>query len=240
MSNEEGKRLYEDKIISDNIEDLITVKGGICLLSIGDTGTGKTHSLRWLFKECLWEQYDYGIVISGTCKVNNDYDYIPQKYQYDYLCTDVIEKIVESQTKLKIKEKRANGKPCPKVFIIIDDSIGLFDSHNKEGKIFDQVTRFRHLNISTFFLIQHCKYLSPAIRQSARIVLVTLISDKNIDATYELCSRGFGNKKNFLQFVNAKCTDYNIVMFDKSNPYADKYIKILRAPRDIEPFLLKY
>lgn len=221
----------------------IDIKDGKHMLFVGRTSTGKTHTLKWLFHD-ICKEFDYGIVVCGSGFINDDYDFIPDDYKYEDLPIDVIENLVEDQKDKKMKEKmeKRNGGSykCPKVFMILDDIIGTADFRYGEGKIFNQITKWRHFNISTFWIIQHVKYLPPAIRSSSSVIFTTKVQDTNMDTVYDLCSQGFENKREFKKYVDTNSIDHQVLMFDMSNPYDKDYIKILKPPSKIHEYKLLY
>lgn len=220
----------------------IVIDDGKHILLVGDTGTGKSNSLKWIMRD-LCKNFDYGIVICGSGFINNDYDYIPSKYQYDYLPVDVLRSLVEDQKKRRSQEKKAKKigreKPAPKVFIILDDIIGTFNRYG-EGEIFNQITKWRHYNISTIWVLQDVKYLPPVVRNSCSIVFVTRVRDTNTESIYSLCSQGFKSFSHFKEHLNSNTKNYNLLMYDMTNPYEEKYIKILKPPKNVQLYKLKY
>lgn len=210
-----------------------------CSLFVGNTATGKTHAFRWIFSQ-IAEKFDYGVVISSTCLVNDDYDYIPKKYRHSEFDPDLIEALEEKQSRAKAKELARSDYRCPMAFIILDDIIGSIDFRDKAGRVFNGVAKWRHLNISTFFIVQHLNYLSNVIRMSAKYVFVTRVNDSNVDALYEVSAVGFESRKRFKDYLNKNCINYNLLCFRSDTGYSDDAATILHPPAEPVRFRLKY
>jgi hypothetical protein len=217
--------------------DLIEVPS--CSIFVGNTATGKTHAFRWLFSK-ICDKFDYGIVISSTCRVNDDYDFIPKKYLHDTFDHTIIEQLEAESKRHAEKRKRRPTHKVPNVFIIIDDIIGTIDFRTSEGRIFDNVSKWRHINISTFFIVQHFTYLPPVVRGSARQVFVTKVNDKNIASLYETCACGFSGKVAFKQYLDDNCRDYNLICFNPCAGYSGELATIVKPPAERVQFKLAY
>lgn len=206
-------------------------------IAIGRTKTGKTHTFTYLFKK-IAHKFDYGICISSTAELNNDYDFLPLEYIHTEYDEEIIRKIMDIQMndikKIGKENKELLGK---KAFIILDDQLGLINFHHS---IFNELfSKSRHLNITVYVMIQHIKALSPVMRINSIYVMITVISDSSVDNCYDLVS-GFNSKRDFKKFLNKYCVNYQAIIFDYSNPYEKNNIKVIKAPKNIKPFKLQY
>lgn len=203
------------------------------VLIAGKTRSGKTYTFKYIFKD-LARNYDYGICFCSTADLNDDYDFLPDKYVHGEYDEELIETIIEKQTKYI---KKYGKKKSPKVFIILDDAIGMVKFHH--SKIWDSLfSKSRHLNIAVFILIQHMKYLTPCMRINTGYLLITKIADNNLETAYEMTT-GFSSKRQFREYLDKWCINFNTILIDNNDVYNSKP-QVFRAPKDLPKFRLEY
>lgn len=205
-------------------------------ISIGMTKSGKSHSFAHIFSK-IYTRFSYGICFSSTIDLNDDYDFLPKKCKIKEY-NDLYVKAIMSKQYNKIAQAKKQGKKCEQhAFIILDDCLGIIDFHHS---LFNELfSKSRHLNISVFVLIQHINALSPVMRINAMYTMVTKIKANNISGLYELVSC-FSSVQDLKDFLAKNCKDYNCIIFDDMDPYADCPYKIIKYPRERPQFMLQF
>lgn len=217
-------------------DDLIFVPSN--LIACGMTGSGKSHMVKSLFAKNL-HKFDYAVVFSTTCDINDDYDYIPDEFKYPEFDQEIINKIIKKQEE-NIKAHRENKKiPLYQACILIDDSIGTVNMTAKNNIFDGLLSRSRHYNISVWICTQHLAYVSPAMRGNCHYFLISVIHTTTVRLAFEL-SRGFKNLKEFEEFLEKNMTDYKMIFFDNKKAYNKEKYKIIRAPENIPKFKMQY
>lgn len=204
---------------------------------VGMTKSGKTHLLKCLIGIHA-DFFNYGVCFCST-SFNGDYRYLPDEYIYEDYDEDVVINIMRNQRKYVDDYNEGKIKKIPEAFIIIDDQLGILELHKKNNMFDILFSKSRHLHISVFLSIQVCSYLSTTIRANSMYVFITVIKNSSVRMMYEV-SRGFRTQNDFEDFLDRNCKDYRVVMFDNSDVYANKFCKIIKAPKDIPDFYLDY
>lgn len=200
-------------------------------LILGKTNTGKTQSFKYLVRQYFCKVLNKIYVFCGTLEFNDDYDYIPKAYKSEDMDIDLIEQIVE-----KAKIKKRSGKH-EQIGIVIDDAIG---NLNLRDPFWDRLfSTSRHLNISVFVILQHIKYITPCMRVNIGYILITKVSDNNVDCLFELQNK-FRTKREWKSFLDKNCVNYNLIVVDNYDPYKEDSIGIIRPPKTVKKFRLKY
>lgn len=201
----------------------------------GITSSGKTNCLRNIMF-LLKDKFDYGLIFSPTCKVNNDYDFIDPAFRFEKFNENKIKKLIKIQKELKQKDitKRA--------FIILDDFINMEtntnDTLNTQYSVLSELySRGRHFNISTIMICQHLKSCSPIIRSNSQIILITKINDSNYSTLAEMVT-GF-TKKTLKEYLEKNCKNYNVICFDLRNQYENECVRIIK-PSDRIKFKMNF
>lgn len=193
---------------------------------VGLSRSGKTYSFLRIF-ESVRDQYSHGILFCSTVNLNHDYDGIINSFGNKIIVKeDYDETLVRSLYNSQHDDicYSRNKTIRNQVFIILDDMVGLI---NFKTSIIDTLfTRSRHLGISIFVLSQHMNWLTPTMRINAHYVMITKIRDNNIDTLYELTS-AFESKKELRQFLNKYCVNYQIIIFNELDAYAQKKYRVL-------------
>lgn len=206
-----------------------------CLL-VGTTKTGKSHLLKCIIGLHA-DFFNYGVVFSPT-SFNGGFDYIDDMYVYKEYDENIIKNILSKQEEAIEKAKLDPKLKVPECFIIIDDGIGLIETHNTKNIFNILYATGRHYHISTFLCTQAPSYLNPAIRNNSMYVFITKIKPATYKIMYQM-STEFRSEQEFAEFLERNCRDYRVIMFDDSNPYGET-LKIIRAPKKIPYFRLEY
>lgn len=211
-------------------------------ISCGMTKSGKTHSFRYLFRD-IAQNFSYGILFSSTIDLNDDYDFLPKKCKFQKYNPTFVRAMMNKQYKNIVRyndqlaKNQKNLKTPEECFIIIDDSLGVIDFHHS---IFNELfSKSRHLKISCFILIQHMNSISPAMRINSMYTIITKIKANNISSLYELVSC-FDNIYELRQFLAQYCVNYNVIMFDDSDPYKNTPCVIFRCPKEKINYLVDF
>lgn len=206
-----------------------------CLL-VGTTKTGKSHLLKCIIGTHA-DFFNYGVVFSPT-SFNGGFDYINDDYVYREYDESIIRKILDNQIKATEMARDNPKLKVPECFIIIDDGIGLIETHNTKNIFNVLYATGRHYHISTFLCTQAASYLNPAIRNNSMYVFITKIKPHSYKMMYQLCT-DFRSEDEMAEYLEKNCVDHRVVMLDDSNPYGET-LKIIRAPEKIPDFYLDY
>lgn len=206
-----------------------------CLL-VGTTNTGKSHLLKCIMGLHA-NFFNYGVVFSPT-SFNGGYDFINDEYVYEHYDENIIKNILDKQKQAIELAKEDPKLKIPECFIIIDDGIGLIETHNTKNIFNVLYATGRHYHISTFLCSQAPTFVNPAIRNNSMYVFITKIKPATHKTLFQM-STDFTSEQEFSEYLNRNCKDYRIIMFDDSDPYGET-LKIIKAPKKIPDFYLDY
>lgn len=189
-------------------------KWGNLALIIGKRGSGKSFLMRYLMYNM--RKVPYGIVISGSEKVNKFYtNFIPSSYIYYEYDSDVVNNILRKQE----AEIAKNGiSPSNRMFIILDDCL------QDQGKIFKQremkelFFNGRHYNISLFLLTQYCVSIPPDFRTNIDwIIMFSEVIRENVEKLYKYYAGMFENMSEFKKIFNKLTENKSAMVLKTSN-----------------------
>ena len=129
------------------IKDSLKKYKNVCCIVTGMSRSGKSYLLHDILKQT---KFDFYIVCSRTLE-SGQYDFIPGNLKFNYLATDVIEKMKELYFKSKKKFSTA---------IILDDQMTQYIRY--EQTISDIFMTGRHFQTSIFVLTQKMSLNSQA------------------------------------------------------------------------------
>ena len=156
----------------------------ICLL--GKRRVGKSYCVRDLVYNEYYKKrkYKFFILICPTCKLNNDYDFIPDEYKFERMNTMLLQKIFMRQDTLK---KKYGNKGDFDLCLILDDVVGL--SNMEQSKLLaTMLLSGRHRNITIILSLQYLftKEMSKSCRDCLDYIFVFPQSNtENIKAVVE-------------------------------------------------------
>lgn len=206
-----------------------------CLL-VGTTKTGKSHLLKCIMGLHA-NFFNYGVVFSPT-SFNGGFDYINSDYVHSQYDENIIKSILEKQKQAVELAKEDPTLKVPECFIIIDDGIGLIETHNTKNIFNILYATGRHYHISTFLCTQAASFINPAIRNNSMYVFITKIKPSSWKMMFQMSS-DFHSEQEFGEYLEKNCVDHRVVMMDDSKPYGE-CLKIIRAPEKIPDFYLDY
>lgn len=125
------------------------------------TNSGKTTLIRFILTEMAKKGiFAYGIVLTGTAGLNNDYSYLPRK-AVSVFSEDRLRAFLRMQRDLAHERGKA-----PPAFIVLDD---VANENFKKPLYNGLFTTFRHFNLSVFVSTQYIYRIPPTIREQAAI-----------------------------------------------------------------------
>lgn len=211
--------------MAHKFKDIESIETPSHMIILGSTISGKTCFLRYMLS-IIKDRFAYGVLFSSTVGFNDDYDFIPSRYQYQNFDPEVIKELIEIQRKNlnKLNRKYANSsnrrlegdeikKKLPNAIVILDDTSGILDRTRECCQDIEWlITTGRHLNISVIMVLQDFTMVSPVIRKNTRYYFITKVNGSTYKHLSETC-KGFTTKelKNLLE---THCVDYNVVCFD--------------------------
>lgn len=213
--------------IKKNMSNFINIPSNniICGLS----ASGKTYSFLRVFSS-VQDQFSHGLLFCSTVNLNEDYSRTIKYFGNRVIVKeDYDETLIRSLYQSQHDDIAQHKKIRNQVFIILDDMVGLINFRNS---IIDTLfTRSRHLGISIFVISQHMNFITPTMRINSHYVMITKIRDNNIDTLYELTS-AFENKKELRLFLNKYCVNYQLIIFNELEAYAQKKYRVLKFVKD--------
>ncbi len=111
------------------------------------------------------------ILISGTAKIQNNFNFIRKEDKYEpSQMSEVLKNLVEIQ----LRKKKRNQTP-PRVMVILDDVVGT--SSNGKRLRYNKDLEFlyiggRHYNIDIITIVQNLLAVPPSIRQNSDILVI--------------------------------------------------------------------
>ena len=141
-------------------------KGPPTIIIIGSRGTGKTYLLKQLMYH--FRKIPAGMIITGSeASAETFGEFFPRSFIYDEVDTERIEKIADTQTKLRKKKTEGDYSSC-----LIFDDCG-YDKSITRKKIIKKIfCNGRHLKILLVMTVQYCKDIPPDLRSNADYVFI--------------------------------------------------------------------
>lgn len=178
-------------------------------LFLGKTQSGKTYLMKKILHKHR-KKFDRVIVFCPI--MNNDYDFLDQKYVIRD--KETLNAIINVQYDLKMENKH---KP---LLIILDDWIGSLDlRHDHISESFSKLsTNGRHCNITTFYISQFLTRIPPVIRDNINYFIVLSVSHQSLDTLYEY-QEMFNKNELTSIYREVKKKPYRGLLFDNFKPY---------------------
>lgn len=201
-------------------------------LFVGEPKLGKSFAIKSLIYKYVKENHiDCVIVLSPTCKMNNDYSFVPEEYRFTDFSVETVKKIYKHLKDLK--EKGVDLRTC----LIIDDSLG--DLKMNSPIIKKLCSTYRHPDLRLFIVTQYLKLVPTWMRNFCSNVCFFRPRDSNtIEALYKgFFSMKFEKEKDFKEFIHNNLNEkYVFVHYEiESNE-----IKICKQPKNIPEFTLEF
>ena len=177
---------------------------------LGSTISGKSHFLRYIMSR-IGKRFKYGVLFSTSVGYNNDYSWMPRKYQHNTFDPKVIRALREHQERWI---QYYGQKSLPQCFVVLDDTSGMLSRDRDSFQDLEWCfTTGRHLNISVIALLQNITMLPPTIRQNTRYWFITRANGEGCFKTMASIVKGFTTQelKRFLEKHNC---NYAVCAFD--------------------------
>ena len=163
------------------------------ILNIAKRRLGKSFLTRDLVFNYFYKikKYKFFIVISPTCRLNKDYDFIPDDCKFERFSDTLLLKIFERQDNLK---KKYGDKGDFNLLLILDDCVGT--TNRTQSKLLAQIWntgRHRKLAIITnlqYLFTQEC---SKSARDSNDLIFV--FQQNNTENIKAIVSQWIGGSK---------------------------------------------
>jgi len=184
--------------------------------------TGKSILVKHITKEFrINNKFDICYCFCNTSKLNNDYNYLPNKYIHNEVDENLIQKIMYTQ-----ENKILNNNDFKKILIIFDDVLG--DSNfnlRKSSTLKTLFTQNRHYKISIITSIQQLtNSIPPYVRNNISSFFFSQNNKNNIETIYnEIYFPGTFSE--FQKLVYSICNNYYFMIFTK-NTYKNSLQKI--------------
>jgi hypothetical protein len=123
------------------------------ILLLGKRRVGKSYLSRDLVYNEFYKnrKYKFFILISPTCFLNDDYNFIPDEWKFERFSTLLLQKLFKRQDDLKKKYK---NKGDFNTLLILDDVVGL--SNQEQSKLLATILLSgRHRRISIILSLQY-------------------------------------------------------------------------------------
>ena len=149
-------------------------------------GGGKSHLVKHIVHK-LRKKVSYGVVFSQTAFNQGNFDYIPRSYIHSRYKPEVLEKLLQLQSKQKEEDRKL-------AFVILDDC--LYDSWTK-CKLFNQMmTQVRHFNIICIITTQYINKIPSQMREQCFSAIFNVL--------IELSNFFFGTTKRMTENCHSK------------------------------------
>lgn len=197
-------------------------------------GSGKSHLIRYLIHKNR-KDIDYCIVFCNT-SFDASYDYIPKEYVHPMYDEQVLDNLMNIQSKLVKKGIKKNA------WLIFDDC--LFDGQFNSKPFMRLSTQLRHYNITCIISTQYPQIVKPQFRNNCFQVGMFKTSTLNaLQALYSSYGQEFNTFQEFKSYLNkATNQQYTFVWFDKTITTDDiqKKYQISLCPAKIPKFVLEF
>jgi hypothetical protein len=208
------------------------------VLTCGSSNSGKTYAMKSLLSTLIfkYKHFKRGFVFQGSKGLNDDWDWIPDQWQFDGYKDSQLNAICEILKKQK--ESLPEGQKLPATFIVFDDLLGIL-SNSKFFKHFLSI--YRHYNISIFLNTQQLKNGITIIREQTTIALL-FDTDQQIKTYYDCFGTRFSDNKNefieeFRKIADPKKHVGMLVI--AGVPKEHNYLRYT-APPDFKPYPVKF
>ena len=163
------------------------------ILLLGKRRVGKSFACRDIVYNEFYKnrKYKFFILISPTCFLNDDYDFIPNEYKFENMSSLLLNKIFQRQDALKKKYK---NKGDFNMLIILDDVVGL--ANQEQSKLLANVLLAgRHRNISIILSLQYLftKEMSKSCRDCLDYAFI--FPQSNTENIKAICQQWLGGSR---------------------------------------------
>lgn len=179
----------------------------------GNTGSGKTN----LLKHIIYQNSELFNRIYLLCPTA-DQDMYQNMLPENWIFNDP-----DEGTLLKIKEEQTKN-PRRSLCLIIDDCIGSKIDLSKSNCLKKFASGGRHLNITTFLLVQDLKSCSTIARANAKLLYLTGVKEYSIKTAFELCRKGFTSVNEFRNFHNQITDNFGVIRLNLTNDFPYPYL----------------
>lgn len=224
-----------EKTISNNIEKPIS-NGSYsidfstprCILLVGKPKRGKSNTISYfILKNSLDNKiFQFGMVISRTGRIGNEYNFIPDEYIHTEYKPSIINNLVETLEK-NIQE---TGKVTP-CFLILDDMLGLITT--REPELLNLFSIMRHLGLTIFLAVQYVNQgSSTTLREvCTHAVMYNSKGLNTIKSLYESFGQLFENEKEFkTNFLDITKEDFTACLYDNDIDEVEDNYMIFKSP----------
>ena len=187
------------------------VKDGSIVVMIGKRNTGKSY----LIKDLLARKTDIptAVVISPTEQSNRFYsDMIPPLFIHDEYSSEVVEKLVARQKKVK-KEALKDPDIDGRLLLIMDDCLYDAKSWTKDKRIREIFMNGRHFNITYICASQYGLGIPPLLRSQVDYVFLlreSILRNKKI--LFDNFAGMFQSFEVYSSVMNQVCQDHHCLV----------------------------
>jgi len=188
---------------------------------------GKTVLCETILNKLLdTKKIDVVYIFSSTSHLGDNWRTIPDKYKYEYVDFNKIQKINNKQTDL-VKKK---SPKVQQIALVFDDVI----ENNTDGRseLLDcfnfLYSKSRHYAISVFLNNQYCKSIcSPTLRSNCDYVFLSVNTSEVLGFVYSLVIYK-GTKQEFINFINEHAgKDHYFIMYDNvKTDNSERFFKV--------------
>lgn len=182
--------------------------------------SGKSYMCRFLIIELCKMGVFSSILVCSNNIFNGDYDFLPKHCLKSEFKETYIQQLVDYQSYLKERQIN-NVHAC----LILDDVLGSRDLNSNFMRNF--ITRFRHLNITVFITVQHCKAIPQIYRSCcSQSFIFEQFSQPQIRALREAFVYQCKNDNECAEFIRRYTNDYNVLLCYCNERLEKRYVKI--------------
>ena len=210
-----------------NIADLKFAKNSFILLA-SKRRSGKSVLCKDILLNIINnDDISFVVLFSQTSKLNEDYDFIPEKFRFkhDQMETE-IQNIISFQEKkiLEYKKKKKNKKKQIHGIIILDD----IKINSRSNELIYMATMARHYNIAVILSVQFPKKIvDTSIRSNLDYCFVNELSYEGMEAIHKSIQIPYSLKE-FRSYIYNNNDDYQFIMFDGLSKKKER-IKLVKS-----------
>jgi nucleoside-triphosphatase THEP1 len=213
----------------------IDFKNFFTMCIFGLPGSGKTTLMRYLiYNASIKNEFDHCLLFSST-KGTKDYDFLDEKYKFDAMNNEVIEKYINLCQKKNEKSIKTRG------LIIFDDICG---EQTFKSALFKKLfSNYRHYGISIIVCQQMPVELPLSIRSIIKYACVyKYINKSDREKVYNCFGSMCENEKTFYELYDKYTQEkYMFMFFSQSDVYDTSACYIgARAPNKRIKFKLQF
>jgi hypothetical protein len=191
----------------------------------GSTKSGKTNAIKCMLREGMKKKtWNKIYVQSTTAHFTGDFKCLPSKCIKEP-DVEAIDALLKEQI-----QRHMSGYAKRKVLLILDDIIGELPTDRSCKTLTKLATSGRHYGIQTCLATQDLHQIGTTIRDNSQYLNLFSLRGMSQFKTLNDYQKVFDTERQFRQFYNDTCVDYNVIQFNNEVGQSRDNLLIFRPP----------